>query len=493
VFASGPTPRSLVIPMLSVRTEDGRTFRFSRPFHIGREHDCDVRIEDAHVSRKHVIVSFGNGHWRLRDQQSGNGVFIDGQRVDTASIDTSVTIRLGADGPLVVMEVESGPRPTTEPPVTARSASDTMIVASYAERYFGTATDEEAVGGRTLMIRKAFHRVQKKQKRLYRGIVAVVGLAALGAGGYAYYGHRQIVRQQAVAEELFYTMKSLDVDIASVEQRLLASGNVQGQDQVKAYLERRRQMESNYDQFLSGLKLYDHTLTPQEQLILRVTRMFGECEMAAPPEYLAEVASYIREWQGSGRYAKAVTHAREMGYTKKIAEEFERQDLPPQFFYLAMEESDFDELASGPPTRMGIAKGMWQLIPETASRYGLTIGPLAAFRRPDIADDRHKWEKATRAAAAYIKDIYSTDAQASGLLVMASYNWGEHRIINLLRTMPANPRERNFWKVLQQHRDQVPKETYDYVLSIVSAAVIGENPKLFGFAFDSPLVFNDRQ
>ena len=366
--------------MLSVRTDDGRVFRFSRPFHIGREHDCDVRIEDAHVSRKHVIVSFGNGHWRLRDQQSGNGVFIDGQRVDTASIDTSLTIRLGADGPLVVMEVESRAVPTARPPATPRTASETMLVA---RRYFGTATDEEAVGGRTLMIRKAFHRVQKKQKRLYRGIVAVVALAALAASGYAYYGHRQIMRQQAVAQELFYAMKSLDVDIANVERRLVASGNAQGQDQVKTYLERRRQMESNYDQFLSGLNLYDHALTPQEQLILRVTRMFGECEMAAPPEYLAEVASYIRKWQGSGRYAKAVNRAQEMGYTKKIAEEFERQDLPPQFFYLAMQESDFDEVASGPPTRMGIAKGMWQFIPETAARYGLTIGPLAAFRRPD--------------------------------------------------------------------------------------------------------------
>jgi hypothetical protein len=70
---------------------------------------------------------------------------------------------------------------------------------------------------------------------------------------------------------------------------------------------------------------------------------------------------------------------------------------------------------------------------------------------------------------------------------MASYNWGEQRVIRMLKTMPANPRERNFWKVLEQHRDQVPPETYNYVMRIVSAAVIGENPKLFGFAFDSPL------
>ena len=484
--------RTLTVPTLSVRTDDGRVFRFSRPFHIGRERDCDVRIEDVQVSRKHVVVSFGNGCWRLRDQQSGNGVFLDGERVDTAAIETKLTIRLGADGPRVVMEVESRALPP-RPPETPKAAGETILVASYAERYFGAASNEGAMGGQTLLIRKAFHSVQKKQKRLYRGIIAVAALAALGAAGYAYYGHRQIQRQQAVAEDLFYAMKSLDVDIANVERRLSASGDVQGQDQVKAYLARRRQMENSYDQFLSGLKLYDHTLTPQEQLILRITRVFGECEMAAPPEYLAEVSSYIRQWQGSARYARAVNRALEMGYTKRIAEEFEKQGLPAQFFYLGLQESDFDEAASGPPTRMGIAKGMWQFIPETGSRYGLAIGPLAAFRRPDIADDRHKWEKATRAAAAYIKDIYATDAQASGLLVMASYNWGERRIINMLRTMPANPRDRNFWKVLAQHRDQVPKETYDYVLSIVSAAVIGENPRLFGFPFDNPLLFNDRR
>jgi hypothetical protein len=252
-------------------------------------------------------------------------------------------------------------------------------------------------------------------------------------------------------------------------------------------------MEANYDMFLSGLNLYDKKLTEQERLIMRVTRTFGECDLAAPPEYLSEVAGYIRRWQSSDRYTKAINLAQELGYPRKIAEEFINQNLPPQFFYLAMQESDFDAYNSGPPTYMGIAKGMWQFVPETAKRYGLTIGPLAKARVPDPADDRQKWDKATRAAALYIKDIYSTDAQASGLLVMASYNWGEGRVINLLRSMPANPRERNFWKVLEKHREQVPKQTYDYVLYIVAAAVIGENPRLFGFPFDSPLGFLDKQ
>jgi hypothetical protein len=235
--------------------------------------------------------------------------------------------------------------------------------------------------------------------------------------------------------------------------------------------------------------VYDRRLTDQERLILRVTRTFGECELAAPPEYLREVQRYIAKWQSTGRFARAAKLAQDLGYTTRIAEEFLGQNLPPQFFYLAMQESDFEPFRSGPITRYGYAKGMWQFIPETAKRYGLTVGPLVSVPKPDPKDDRHDWEKSTRAAARYIKDIYSTDAQASGLLVMASYNWGEQRVINLIRTLPPNPRERNFWKLLQRYRERLPVETYDYVFYIVSAAVIGENPRLFGFQFDSPLGF----
>ena len=52
--------------------------------------------------------------------------------------------------------------------------------------------------------------------------------------------------------------------------------------------------------------------------------------------------------------------------------------------------------------------------------------------------------------------------------------------------MPANPRERNFWKVLAKHRTRAGRNLR-LRFRIVSAAVIGENPRLFGFQFDSPL------
>jgi hypothetical protein len=128
---------------------------------------------------------------------------------------------------------------------------------------------------------------------------------------------------------------------------------------------------------------------------------------------------------------------------------------------------------------------MWQFIPSTGKRYGLKPGPLQAIGKHDPQDDRHDVEAATQAAARYLADIYRTDAQASGLLVMASYNWGEGNIIKRIRKMPKNPRDRNFWELLRQYK--IPKETYDYVFYIFSAAVICENPRLFGFEFDNPL------
>lgn len=488
---------SPVVPTLCVRTADGRAFRFARTFHVGRERDCEVRLEDVQVSRKHLVVLFGDGRWEIRDLQSSNGMFLEGRRTEAVRVDESLTIRLGVDGPLLAFEVERTASPTNRGVTPAQSSTgtfgETRMLADYAERYFGSRGNQEEVGGRTRMIRKAFQDVQKKQRRKYGWVVAVAALAAVVSAGYAYYGHRQISRQRAVAEELFYAMKSLDVDMANMEQLVAASGNAQSQELLKQYIERRRQMESTYDRFLAGSNVYDRSLTEQERLILRVTRAFGECEIAAPQEYLAEVSSYIRKWQGSGRFARAVTLGQQMGYTRRIAQEFVQQNLPPQFVYLAMQESDFDPFTSGPPTSFGIAKGMWQFIPETGARYGLTIGPLAGVRKPDPADDRHNWQKATQAATRYIKDIYATDAQASGLLVMASYNWGERRVINLLRSMPANPKDRNFWKVLARYRGQLPKETYDYVFYIVSAAVIGENPRLFGFSFDNPLATADRE
>jgi hypothetical protein len=161
--------------------------------------------------------------------------------------------------------------------------------------------------------------------------------------------------------------------------------------------------------------------------------------------------------------------------------------LPREFLYLALQESKLDPRAIGPSTRFGYPKGLWQFIPSTAEAYGLQLGPLQGDPRYDPNDERHDVAKATAAAARYLEDLYTTDAQASGLLVIAAYNMGQTRILPLIRSLPESPSERNFWQLLEKHRSRIPDETYDYVLRVVSAAVIGTDPKLFGFDAAPPL------
>lgn len=456
---------------------------YDAPFRIGRSDSCEVAIDHDYVSRVHAEVVFENGTWCIRDLNSSNGLYVDGRRLDHVVITGPTTIRLGIEGPEISLNPESAVstgKPTRDP-------GSGTILRKYVDHYFSDAANSAPAGEHTMYVRRAFAAVQKKQKRTYGVMVSLLLLLVLAAGSYAFYEYRQLQKQRAVAEGLFYTMKSLDLDIANLEKTVAASGSPQQVEMVQEDSRRRHEMQRAYDQYLATLHVYDRKMTEQQRIMLRVARIFGECELDMPPDFESEVNKYIGYWQHSDRLANAIRTAQQNGYVDKISKELLAQGLPPQFLYLALQESNFDSYASGPMTRVGIAKGMWQFVPDTAVKYGLRVGPMSDLRRPDPADERDQFEKATKAAARYLKDLYATDAQASGILVMACYNWGETQVLPLVRSMPANPRERNFWRLLARHRDQIPKETYDYVFYIFSAAVIGENPRLFGFNFDNPL------
>jgi hypothetical protein len=343
-----------------------------------------------------------------------------------------------------------------------------------------------------MMLRRAFEKVQKKQKRKFGVIIAVVACLCLVAGTYAVVKHREARKQKLLAENIFYTMKSLELEFAGFLKTARLRKDAYTIGRVSKYKAKREEMQQSYDQFVETLEVYGKKISPEERIILHLARTFGECEINMPPGFVAEVSKYIEKWKSSDRLEQAIARAKRNGYITRITETMLAHDLPPQFFYLALQESNLKVNACGPKTRYGIAKGMWQFIPSTAVYYGLRTGPLVHLRRPDPRDDRHHFGKSTLAAARYLRDIYDTEAQASGLLVIASYNWGERRVIELIRKMPENPRERNFWRLLTDHKKEIPRETYDYVFYIISAAVIGENPSLFGFDFDNPLAYIER-
>jgi pSer/pThr/pTyr-binding forkhead associated (FHA) protein/soluble lytic murein transglycosylase-like protein len=466
-----------------------REMRFEKTFTVGRGTQCNLQFKDPCVSRNHLEVVLDGGGWRLRDLGSANGTYVNGSRIHSIQLDEPVEVELGRNGPVILFSIEKIVVPATSPePVYVKTAetfekkiplSETQII----RRYFSKSS-EEGAGEHTLMIRRAFAKAQKKKSRTYWAVIGATMILVIAAVCVIIYQTHKIKTFRQTAQNIFYDMKSLELQISKLEEILASTaGTTYQAAELQAKRRKLREMEKNYDTFIRELGIYNK-LTEEEKVIYRMARIFGECDLNIPAGFVKEVMKYVQKWKATHRLREGLEKAQSRGYTPIIVKALNENNLPPQYFFLALQESGFNERAVGPLTRFGYAKGMWQFIAMTADTYGLKVGPLYAKPVYDPMDERFDFQKATNAAARYLKFINHTEAQSSGLLVMASYNWGEERVIQAIRQMPENPRERNFWRLLAIQ--SIPTETYDYVFYIFSAAVICENPKLFGFSGPCP-------
>jgi hypothetical protein len=468
---------------LTVTEKSGETIRreFTSTFRVGRDPECQVVLTDAAVSKIHLEVSFEKGRWWVRDLDSTNGTFKGAKKITRIQLGSKTKLILGRTGPLVTFEVEG---------MREQTILRTLLFSptEFVNKYVRDPDAGDNAGEQTRLIRRKFRTREKKAQKKYIVIIAVVAVLAIAAGTYAYFKHMQVQKHQQLAEDAFYEMKSLELAFGNLKKRVVAGGGdtLSGPD-VTTYLAKRKILSASYEKLLNELGIYTEGMDEKARTIYRVSRVFGECEVDMPDGFVDIVEDYVDLWKKSPRLRTAIQRAHDLGYPAKIADAMIQHDLPPQFFYLALQESEFDSSIVGPPTRVGIAKGMWQFMPATAIEYGLKTGPLVRVPRPDPRDERHDVDKSTAAAAQYISDMYNTEAEASGLLVIAGYNWGQNVVKSLIRQMPENPRDRNFWKFFTLYRDKIPKQTLDYVFYIFSAAVIGENPQLWGFNFDKPL------
>jgi hypothetical protein len=445
---------------------------------IGRDPGCDIRVDDDGVSRAHAEIFPLGAQWCVRDLGSSNGTYLDGKQVQESVLPARCTLQFGSGGPRLDLSYAAPASARTVGEAAPRSVEE--VVAHYFD------PDSKApAGARTMMVRRAFSAVQRQQKRRYGSVIAGALGLLLVAVAVGVYQHFQLQRTRGLAEQIFYNMKAVELQLARLEEQVQASTDPAHRADAEKGRTQLAEMATQYDALLEELGVLDDSLPSEDRLILRMARVFGECEVAMPKGFIDEVKRYVDVWRSDQRFANAVKQAQGQDLPQLISRILLEHGMPPQFFYVALQESDFRPQAVGPETRFGIAKGMWQLMPETAGQYGLRTGPLLGLPKFDPDDDRFNADAATQAAARYLRDLYRGEAQASGLLVLASYNWGPTRVKKRIRAMKENPRDRNFWALLAQ--EDLPKETRDYVFLIFAAAVIGEDPKLFGFEFDEPL------
>jgi pSer/pThr/pTyr-binding forkhead associated (FHA) protein len=69
--------------------------------YLGREQDNDIVIALPSVSRQHAIISLSKGEYRIQDNNSMNGVFVNGQKVANAVICKNDKITLGTTETLI--------------------------------------------------------------------------------------------------------------------------------------------------------------------------------------------------------------------------------------------------------------------------------------------------------------------------------------------------------------------------------------------------------
>lgn len=457
--------------------EETLTFSFDHSFSIGRDENNDLTIPDKSISRFHAQVNLKEDGWWFHDLKSTNGSFFSGNKIEELLLKGTMQIVFGAGGLVVTFKIKDEHDEFTE-----RNSNRTA--SQYYHYYF---EDSHEAGEHTMMVRELFKRVKKKWKRVFSVILAVMIFLLMGVGGYAWYQHTKLQKQYEVAEHIFYQMKELEVAIASQERDWLVVNKAREESSFDKQLQ---ELSENYDELLEQSKIYSSEMSEEERLILRVAHIFGECEITMPPTFKDEVFNYIKAWQNQSRITleTSIQRAVENEFHVHIANELLAYGLPPQLFYIALQESNYKNEVCGPYIQgIGVAKGMWQFMPEAAVDMGLRVGHNINVPIFDPNDERHDFWKSTNAAARYLKFLYSGEAQASGLLVLASYNWGATHVRRLVKTLNKNPKDRNFWQLVVHHREKIPDETYNYVLRIFSAAVIGEQPELFGFDFTNPL------
>ena len=77
-------------PAITVRSGGWqRTFAPGHEIVVGRDVHADVRILHPGISRSHLILRHLDGDWIAVDDNSSNGIFVDGHRVNPSKSATS--------------------------------------------------------------------------------------------------------------------------------------------------------------------------------------------------------------------------------------------------------------------------------------------------------------------------------------------------------------------------------------------------------------------
>jgi hypothetical protein len=241
-----------------------------------------------------------------------------------------------------------------------------------------------------------------------------------------------------------------------------------------------------YAQAAPTARLYQQ-MSPAEQTAFvnqqarAIAREISGTEYEFTPAFEAEIQKNVeaysrrigngsgdRLWKGDAR----PIFERGQAAAPTLISDFRARNFSPLIgLYIPLVESEYVNIEA--PNSVG-AIGMFQFLPKTGERYGLT--------RRDLLDV----EKSADAAARYIANnlrLFKDDAMKEALALLA-YNRGEYNVERDLRLIINDENKRCSICALVAARDRLDQmfqtENVHYVPRFFAAAIVGENPTAFG-------------
>jgi membrane-bound lytic murein transglycosylase D len=159
------------------------------------------------------------------------------------------------------------------------------------------------------------------------------------------------------------------------------------------------------------------------------------------------------------RFQRFINNGEE--YRHHIEDIFVQAGLPKELYFVGLIESGYYLGARS----HAAAVGPWQFIKGTGKRYGLKFN--------HELDERQDLFKATRAAAAYFRDLHNIFS--SWELSLAAYNAGEYGMIRRILKFGT----RDFYSL--SRNKQLPSETINYVPKVLAAMHVVNNAEKYGF------------
>ncbi|HTX38637.1 MAG TPA: transglycosylase SLT domain-containing protein [Bryobacteraceae bacterium] len=185
------------------------------------------------------------------------------------------------------------------------------------------------------------------------------------------------------------------------------------------------------------------------------------------------VLGYINYFAKNGHSTIVGGTERSGRYRSMILRILDEEGVPQELLHLAQAESGFIPRA----VSTAAAGGMWQFLTWRGQQYGLKQTPYT--------DDRMDPEKATRAAAHHLHDLYSEFGD--WYLAIAAYNCGPGVVEKAVeRTGYAD-----FWEL--RNRGVLPAETTNYVPIILAMTIMDKNAKAYGLdglTLDPPIEYD---